>query len=160
MSEYFPGSDRSQLTEQLVDLFEQINRAMHCTPSDGWEGLDLTFQQVRVLALLFEGQQRMGNIASYMGCIVSSATNIVDRLVDKGLVIRSIDPEDRRAVVCRLTDQGKETMERFWSIGREKIITLADQLEASELAEVVRAAVLMNQAASIAFPAGYSQPDS
>lgn len=160
MSEYFPGSDRGQLTEQLVDLFEQINRAMHCTPSDGWDGLDLTFQQVRVLALLFEGQQRMGNIASYMGCIMSSATNIVDRLVDKGLVIRSIDPEDRRAVVCRLTDQGKETMERFWSIGREKIITLADQLEASELAEVVRAAVLMNQAASIAFPAGYSQPDS
>ena len=160
MSEYFPGSARGQLTEQLVDLFEQINRAMHCTPSDGWDGLDLTFQQVRVLALLFEGQQRMGNIASYMGCIMSSATNIVDRLVDKGLVIRSIDPEDRRAVVCRLTDQGKETMERFWSIGREKIITLADQLEASELAEVVRAAVLMNQAASIAFPAGYSQPDS
>ena len=160
MSEYFLCGDRGQLTEQLVDLFEQINRAMHCTPSDGWDGLDLTFQQVRVLALLFEGQQRMGNIAGYMGCIMSSATNIVDRLVDKGLVIRSIDPEDRRAVVCRLTDLGKETMERFWSIGREKIITLAEQLEASELAEVVRAAVLMNQAASIAFPAGYSQPDS
>ncbi len=160
MSEYFLCGDRGQLTEQLVDLFEQINRAMHCTPSDGWDGLDLTFQQVRVLALLFEGQQRMGNIAGYMGCIMSSATNIVDRLVDKGLVIRSIDPEDRRAVVCRLTDLGKETMERFWSIGREKIITLAEQLEASELAEVVRAAVLMNQAASIAFPAGYSKPDS
>ena len=160
MSENFPNGDRGQLTEQLVDLFEQINRAMHCTPSDGWDGLDLTFQQVRVLALLFEGQQRMGNIASYMGCIMSSATNIVDRLVDKGLVNRSIDPDDRRAVVCRLTDLGKETMERFWSIGREKIITLADQLEASELAEVVRAAILMNQAASIAFPAGYSQPDN
>jgi DNA-binding MarR family transcriptional regulator len=159
MPEIFPGCDRGRLTEQLVDLFEQINRAMHCTPSDGWDGLDLTFQQVRVLALLFEGQQRMGNIANYMGCIMSSATSIVDRLVDKGLVTRSIDPDDRRAVICRLTDLGKETMERFWSIGREKIITLADQLEANALAEVVRAAELMNQAATVAFPAGYSQPE-
>ena len=159
MSEYFSNGDRDQLTEQLVDLFEQINRAMHCTPSDGWDGLDLTFQQVKVLALLFEGQQRMGNIASYLGCIMSSATNIVDRLVDKELVARSIDPDDRRAVICRITDLGKETIERFWSIGRGKIITLADQLEAGELAEVVRAAALMNQAASTAFPAGYSQQE-
>ena len=160
MSEDFPNGDRVHLTEQLVDLFEQINRAMHCSPSDGWDGLDLTFQQMKVLALLFEGQQRMGNIASNMGCIMSSATSIVDRLVDKGLVIRSIDPDDRRAVICRLTGLGKDTMERFWSIGREKIITLADQLEAGELAEVVRAAWLMNQAASIAFPAGYTQSQS
>ena len=158
MSEYFPSGDRGQLTERLVDLFEQINRAMHCTPSDGWDGLDLTFQQVRVLAFLFEGQQRMGNIASHVGCIMSSATSIVDRLVDKGLVVRTMDPEDRRAVICLLTDLGKETIERFWSIGREKIITLADQLQASELAEVVRAAALMNQAASTVFPAGYTQP--
>ncbi len=159
MSEYLPSGDRGQLTERLVDLFEQINRAMHCTPSDGWDGLELTFQQVRVLALLFEEQQRMGNIASYMGCIMSSATSIVDRLVDKGLVARAVDPEDRRAVICRITDLGKETMERFWSIGREKIITLADQLEPHELSEVVRAAVLMNRAASIAFPSGYTQSE-
>ncbi len=160
MSSNSPIGDRGQLTEQLVDLFEQINRAMHCSPSDGWDGLELTFQQVKVLALLFDGQQRMGNIASYMGCIMSSATSIVDRLVDKGLVIRSVDPDDRRAVICRVTDLGKETIERFWSIGRGKIITLADQLETNELAEVVRAAELMNQAASIVFPSGYSQSES
>ena len=154
MSEYFPSRDRSQLTERLVDLFEQINRAMHCTPSDGWEGLDLTFQQMKVMALLFEGQQRMGNIASHMGCIMSSATSIVDRLVDKGLVTRAMDPEDRRAVVCQLTGSGRDTMEQFWSIGRGKIIMLADQLESQELTDVVHAATLMNRAARAVFPGG------
>ena len=114
-----------------------------------------------MLALLFEGQQRMGNIATYMGCILSSATNPprrVDRLVDKGLVIRSIDPEDRRAVVCHLTVLGKVTMESFWSIGHEKIITLAHHLEATELADVVRAPLLIYHAASFAAPLGCSQP--
>ena len=152
MSEYFPAENRVQLTERLIELVEQINQAMHCTPSDGWDGLDLTFQQVKVLALLFQGQQRMGNIATHMGCIMSSATSIIDRLVDKGLVSRSVDPEDRRAVVCHLTEMGKETMEQFWSIGRAKIIQLADQLETRELSEVVRGAALMSQAARLVFP--------
>lgn len=152
MSEYFPADDRGQLTERLVDLVEQLNHAMHCTPSDGWDGLDLTFQQVKVLAFLFEGQQRMGNIASHLGCIMSSATSIVDRLVDKGLVGRSMDPEDRRAVVCLLTEEGRETMEQFWSIGRAKIIQLADQLDTQELSDVVHAAALMNRAARQVFP--------
>lgn len=152
MSEYFPADDRGQLTERLVDLVEQLNHAMHCTPSDGWDGLDLTFQQVKVLAFLFEGQQRMGNIASHLGCIMSSATSIVDRLVDKGLVGRSMDPEDRRAVVCLLTEDGRETMEQFWSIGRAKIIQLADQLDTQELSDVVHAAALMNRAARQVFP--------
>lgn len=152
MSEYFPLDDRDQLTERLIELIEQINHAMHCTPSDGWDGLDLTFQQVKVLAFLFEGQQRMGNIASHMDCIMSSATSIVDRLVDKGLVGRSVDPEDRRAVVCLLTDEGRETMEQFWSIGRSKILQLAGQLDTQELAQVVQGAVLMNRAARRVFP--------
>ena len=158
MSEYFPSDNRAdsrvQLTERLVELVEQLNRSMHCTPSDGWEGLDLTFQQMKVMALLFEDQQRMGNIASHLGCIMSSATSIVDRLVDKGLVARSIDPEDRRAVVCQLTGAGRETIEQFWSIGREKIIMLADQLENQELFDVVHAASLMNRAARAVFPGG------
>ena len=154
MSEYFPADDRCQLTERLIELIEQINHAMHCTPSDGWDGLDLTFQQMRVLAYLFEGQQRMGNIASYMGCIMSSATSIIDRLVDKDLVFRSVDPDDRRAVICGLTETGRQTMEQFWSIGREKISQLADHLETSELKEIVRAAVLMNRAARQVFPVG------
>ena len=152
MSEYFPTDDRCQLTERLIELFEEINQAMHCAPSDGWDGLDLTFQQVRVLAYLFEGQRRMGNIASHMGCIMSSATSIIDRLVDKGMVLRAVDPEDRRAVICGLTDSGRQTMERFWSIGRERIVRMSDQLETNELREVVRAAVLMNRAARQVFP--------
>ena len=152
MSEYFPDDDRSQLIERLVELVERMNHAMHCTPSDGWDDLDLTFQQLRVLALLFEGPQRMGSIANHMGSIMSSATSIIDRLVDKGLVARSIDPEDRRAVICQLTEAGRETMEQFWRIGRAKITRLAENLDTRELRDVVQAAGIMNRAARVAFP--------
>ena len=118
MSEFSIGDSREQLTEQFVELVEQINHSMHCTPSEGWVELDLTISQIRVLALLYQGQERMGNIASYLGCIMSSATSIIDRLVDKQLVARLPGSADRRVVVCELTPLGRETMEQFWSIGR------------------------------------------
>ena len=31
---------REELTDQFVELVEQINQSMHCTPSDGWEDLN------------------------------------------------------------------------------------------------------------------------
>ena len=96
MSEFSISDSREQLTEQFVELVEQINHSMHCTPSEGWVELDLTISQIRVLALLYQGQERMGNIASYLGCIMSSATSIIDRLVDKQLVARLPGSADRR----------------------------------------------------------------
>ncbi len=152
MSEFSIGDSREQLTEQFVELVEQINQSMHCTPSEGWVELDLTISQIRVLALLYQGQERMGNIASYLGCIMSSATSIIDRLVDKQLVARLPGSADRRVVVCELTPLGRETMEQFWSIGRRKIVELADQLDASELKEVVHAVGLINRAAQMLYP--------
>jgi DNA-binding MarR family transcriptional regulator len=57
----------------------------------------------------------MGSISTYLGSTVSSSTSIIDRLVDKNLVERIPDPEDHRVAVCRLTPQGRESIEQFWA---------------------------------------------
>ena len=88
----------------------------------------------------------MGNISNYLGSTLSSATSIVDRLVDKGLVERAPDPEDRRVVICRLTEMGREAVEQFWRIGRLRIVALAEKLDASELDKVVQAMEILHQA--------------
>ena len=145
-------ASREELTDQFVELVEQINQSMHCTPSDGWEDLDLTISQIRVLSLLYQGSQRMGSNANYLGCVLSSATSIIDRLVDKEMVVRFPDSEDRRVVICELTSSGRETMEQFRSIGRQKIISLAGQLDTSELKDVIHPMGLIIRAARGAFP--------
>lgn len=138
---------REQLTERFVDLVEQINQSMHCTPPEGWSDLELTISQIRALALLYQEPQRMGNIASFLGSILSSATSLIDRLVEKGLVERMPDPADRRVVVCSLTPLGQEAIEQFWRIGRIRITALAEQLDPSELKDVVHAMELLCRAA-------------
>jgi DNA-binding MarR family transcriptional regulator len=49
-------------------------------------------------------------------------TNRIDRLVDKGLVLRLPDPSDRRGVLVRLTQQGRDRVDA----------ALADLLEREE----------------------------
>ena len=50
----------------------------------------------------------MNELASALDVSMSRATGLIDRLVDKDLVSRWPDPEDRRSVLCTLTEQGME----------------------------------------------------
>ena len=87
-----------------------------------------------------------GGISNYLGGTLSAATSIIDRLVDKGLVERAPDPEDRRVVICRLTPTGREAVEQFWRIGRLRILSLAEKLDTGELEKVVQAMELLYRA--------------
>ena len=119
-------ASREELTDQFVELVEQINQSMHCTPSDGWEELDLTISQIRVLSLLYQGPQRMGSIANYLGCILSSATSIIDRLVDKEMVVRFPDSEDRRVVICELPPRDERQWNNSGALAARKSSTWPD----------------------------------
>jgi DNA-binding MarR family transcriptional regulator len=138
---------KQQLTERFVELVEQINQCMHSHSLEEWPDLELTVPQIKTLTLLQRrGPQRMGNISTYLGSTLSSSTSIIDRLVDKGLVERTPDPDDRRVVICQLTHRGRESTDQFWRIGRMKVTELAERLHTEELELVVRAMELLYKA--------------
>ncbi|MFA5064090.1 MAG: MarR family transcriptional regulator [Dehalococcoidia bacterium] len=83
--------------------------------------LDLTTPQLKVVLLLYlGGSARMSALASALGVTLATATGIVDRLVDRGMVIRENSIEDRRVVVCRLSDRGHELTDRLYISARER----------------------------------------
>jgi DNA-binding MarR family transcriptional regulator len=132
-----------------VELVEGINQQFHSRPPGHgaeWPELELTMPQMRIICVLRQGAQRMGNIASGLGSSLSSATSMVDRLVDKGLVERRSDPEDRRVVQCRLTPRGAAEVERFWRFERESIEAMVQPLTLAQLKIVVHAIELLYQA--------------
>jgi DNA-binding MarR family transcriptional regulator len=138
---------KQELTERFTELVEQIKECMHSHPLEEWPDLELTIPQIKTLTLLrHQGPQRMGSIATYLGSTLSSSTSIIDRLVDKGLVERVPDPDDRRVVICQLTPQGQEATEQFWRIGRTRVVELAERLDIEELEIVVRAMELLYKA--------------
>ena len=130
---------KEELIERFVEAVGYLTRQLHSYGLDEWESLDMTVPQIRTLVLLERaGPVRMGNIASYLGRALSATTTVVDRLVEKGLVDRAWDPSDRRVVICRLTDEGKQDLEQFWRVRRERLQLLVDFLDVEQLETLVR----------------------
>lgn len=140
-------SSRQELTERFVAVAEYLNRQTHLHRLDEWETLDMTIPQLKTLVLLERmGALRMGSISMYLGRALSATTTVVDRLVEKKLVDRSSDPDDRRVVLCHLTDLGHDTIDRFWRIGIDRIKAAADLMEPDQLEAVVQGLELIRNA--------------
>ena len=137
---------REELTEKLVEYMSHVQWRMRARRSSAWLDLDLTRQQAKTLHFLSHGQRRMSEIAGRLEVEMPSATTMIDRLVAKGLVERGQDPADRRAVVCSLTREGIETVERFSAIRAARTESLAAVLSTEELEAVVPALEILADA--------------
>jgi DNA-binding MarR family transcriptional regulator len=75
----------------------------------------LTFARYEALVLLVfsrEGALPLGKMGERLQVHATSVTSLVDRLESAGLVVRRRHPEDGRAVLAEITDEGRATVER------------------------------------------------
>ncbi|HEY4642840.1 MAG TPA: MarR family transcriptional regulator [Thermoanaerobaculia bacterium] len=68
---------------------------------------DLSRTELAVLRTLADGPATMSEVTNSLGMACSSATGVVDRLVDRGLAERTRPDEDRRTVNVALTKRGR-----------------------------------------------------
>jgi DNA-binding MarR family transcriptional regulator len=74
------------------------------------EPLGLTFPRYEALMLLFysrKGELPLGKISDRLQVHRASVTNVIDKLVESGYVERVQHGQDRRAVLARITKDGK-----------------------------------------------------
>jgi DNA-binding MarR family transcriptional regulator len=64
-----------------------------------------------VLAQLYKGPVRMGELADSLTLSRGGATRLIARMEEAGLVEREIPKEDRRATFARITDKGRTVLE-------------------------------------------------
>jgi DNA-binding MarR family transcriptional regulator len=99
------GVRAGEVAELLMHAAHQLRRSTQRV----FAPLGLTPAQERALRIVTRagGSVRMGEIASRMGIVPRSATGLVDRLVEAGLVLRAVDPDNRRSVLVTLSEQGQ-----------------------------------------------------
>jgi MarR family transcriptional regulator, organic hydroperoxide resistance regulator len=73
---------------------------------------DLSPPQAITLRLLDEPRP-MGELAVQMHCDNSNMTGIVDRLEERGLVVRGVAEHDRRVKLIALTDEGRKVRDEL-----------------------------------------------
>lgn len=79
------------------------------------EPLDLTFARYEALMLLFytrKGELPLGKISDRLQVHRASVTNVIDRLVGSGFVVRASHAEDRRAVLAQIPPEGRRAARR------------------------------------------------
>ena len=99
----------------------------------------LTISQFGVLeTLLHVGPQSQKDLASKLLKSGGNITMVIDNLVKRGHVTRETDPNDRRAVIISLTDEGKEFIEHYFPLHLEKIVEEFTVLTPEENKELAR----------------------
>jgi DNA-binding MarR family transcriptional regulator len=93
----------------------------------------------RVMALLHE-QPGLGASAIAKGAVLPSAsvTRHVDKLVERGMVVRRVDPADKRRVVLALSPRGQDHADRLLAEERAVEDTIAAGLGAERFKALAR----------------------
>jgi len=107
----------------------------------------VTMAQAKVLyVVMAAGQLRMTELAGRLGIAASSATEIVERLVELGLLERTADRVDRRQVVITATPAAVDLLERFRELNQRQLRELLGRLDADELAIVDQSLEIFHRA--------------
>jgi len=103
-------------------------------------GPDLSVPQLRVLVYLnrHEGAS-LSDIAEHMGSTLPSMSKMVDILVARGLVNRSMDPQDRRRVILAPTALGRTTRQAAHKATESRLAERLAVLPAPERRTIVEA---------------------
>jgi MarR family transcriptional regulator, organic hydroperoxide resistance regulator len=92
----------------LLALQRATHRTLHALTA-ALADLDLTASEINTLANLADGRARNVRALSVdTGTRATTLTGVLDRLERRGLLIRELDPNDRRSFRLALTDSGRD----------------------------------------------------
>lgn len=114
---------------------------------------ELPVAQLRCLHVIrcHEGQ-KMQDLADVLAVKMPTLSQIVERLVRRGMVERHPDPADRRVVRLRLTDTARTALCAADAARQARLAVVSDALSPGEHAQVLAGLSLLIQAASRALP--------
>lgn len=103
------------------------------------EGIDITpFQFAAMSAIKLQPGLDQATVAAWTACDRATIGGVVDRLVEKGYVARTVSEKDRRARVLHLTDSGRTVLSQVESSARVIQDEITRGLTADETDTLVR----------------------
>ena len=121
-----------RLVELLPKLMREIWQHEHNYLTRGF----ITLPQLQVLQ--YVGQQRtcqMRELVVALNVRFPALSSLVDRMVDRGLLVRVRSEEDRRVVHVTMTAKGKRILQEIYAQKRVGIMRLFGRLSARERAD-------------------------
>lgn len=134
-----------QTIRQFLDfaMHHSMRERVHFAKATG-----LSMPQFGILMQLhYRGDCAVGDISERFDITNAAASQLVDKLVQGGLIQREEDPKDRRAKLLNLTDKGKVLIQKGIEERYRWVDQLAEKLTAEERARVNEAIAILTEAA-------------
>jgi DNA-binding MarR family transcriptional regulator len=142
-------SGRDEHIALVAEALPQVTVALmsrHPVQAGDWE---MTMAQMRALMAVGWGPGcTMGELASRLGIGVSAATGLVDKLVERGALVRESDPADRRVVRVRMSPAGIEAGQEYQAAQVRHMTAALSALSDEDIRRVAEAMTLLHQAVS------------
>src|SRR6266496_4234571 len=139
-------------TPQLIQSIRQfMDIAMHHSMrerSHFAKATGLSMPQFGILMQLhYRGVCGMSEVSERFEITPAAASQLVDKLVQSGLIRREEDPHDRRAKCLNLTDKGRDLIQQSIEERYRWVDQVAEKLTAEERIQVSDALNIMTRAA-------------
>ena len=133
------SSDRPRLLSESAQLYGRATRVLDPMRMQVWEHMGLSLPQLRIL---FRVRSRpgidLGGLAAELSISASAASQQVEKLVERGMLLRRPDPNDRRRLSLELTERGRLATRAVSTAAHAYLQRLLDNLSDDELTELHR----------------------
>lgn len=141
---------RRRLAAQIIDQVEELrDNRIHAICSHPLHR-DLSLPQLHILIQLSErGSMMVSELANLFQISPPSASAMLDRMEERGLVERIRDHEDRRVVRVQATERGRSTAEDFVGPKRDQMSRLLAVMSDAQLRDFNRGIAAVRQALAV-----------
>jgi DNA-binding MarR family transcriptional regulator len=107
----------------------------------------VTLPQFRMLVVLSaHGATKLVTMADLLNVNSSTAMRMADRLVSAGLIVREVNPDNRRESLMRLTPEGQRLVDEVTASRREEIAAIVSRMTPEQCQALIAAMNAFNQA--------------
>lgn len=131
----------------LVDRFSIIERFHFIQES----GLSQS-QMMSLFHLNHTPDITLSALANFLGISNPAVSQLIEKLVRSGLVIRIDNPADRRGKLLKLTDEGKKIVSQAKIAHHEWIQSLAETIDPEEIPAIEKALLTILEKHSLIYP--------
>ncbi len=97
----------------------------------------LSMSQIGALTHIYRGSGGVSDIGSDLGVTSAAASQMLDRLVQLGIILRTEDPRDRRVKQIELTPKGHSILEESFRVRDSWLADLTEVLSAEEKEQIL-----------------------
>ncbi len=139
-----------EIRQRYFEVFEKaMGQIMQRSMRSFWQytkeqGLSMT-QMVALRHIHYNQDCNISQISEELGVTTAASSQLLDRLVQQGLIARRENPNDRRHKQLVLTEKGRQILTESTVARQQWLYQLVEHLSVAEMEKIIEALELMTE---------------